>query len=86
MGKIVLVMELNKYVIRNEIFICGKYDYSKSQPYSALVEVMNMFCDTLALEDEYTIGKYRALIKDAVEEEGKLRTNIIKNLKDIIGE
>ena len=86
MGKTALVFELNKPVMQSGMLIYGKFDYSNSEPYSALIEAVKMFCDLLALEDKTTIAKYRSVIKDAVGEEGQLLTNVIDNLKLIIGE
>ena len=85
MGKSALVMELNKHV-RRKMFICGKYDSSKYQPYSGLIESISMFCDLLALEDACIIDKYRLAIQGAVQEEGRLLTNVMDKLKNVIGE
>ena len=70
----------------NDIFICGKYDFSRSIAYSAIIEALQIFCDNLLLKDELEIKKYRSLILNAVGEEGRLLTNIIVNLLLIIGE
>jgi len=86
MGKSCLVLELMKPVLQKGTFTFGKFDSSNSEPYSTLIEAVNMFCDNITLEDEITIEKYRSLIQDAVGEEGQLLTNIVGNLKRIIGQ
>ena len=85
-GKTALALELSMDVIKKGNLICGKYDCSKSEPYSALIEAVKMFCNTILLEDKCTIEKYRSMMQDAVGEEGKLLTNVIDNLHYIIGE
>ena len=85
-GKTTLVLELNKLVTQHGVFIYGKYDCSKSEPYSALIEAVEMLCNIILLQDKSTIEKYRTLIQNAVGEDGKLLTKVIDNLKNIVGE
>merc|ERR1719445_2417340 len=55
-GKSALVMELYKPIIeRNGFLSFGKFDCSKSYPYSAISEAMRMLCDMILLEDAVTI-------------------------------
>ena len=85
-GKTSLVSEINKDVIQDGIFVSGKYNDIKSEPYSAIIDAVNMFCDTIRLENKFVIEKYCALIQMAVGEEGIIIENVIKSLKYIIGE
>jgi len=86
-GKSALVHELYQPVIQNGgIYICGKYDFSSAEPYSALLEAFNNFCDDLLLKDEPTKANFKNQILKAVGDNGKILTNFITNLHSIIGE
>jgi len=86
-GKSALVYELYKPVTQNNgVLICGKYDFSNSETYSALLQAMNSFCDDLLLKDESTKKRIKSKILDAVGDEGKLLTDVIPNLHHIIGD
>ena len=62
MEKSALIFELNKYVIKCGNFIFGKYNCSAFKPYSAMIDAVNMLCNTILLEDERSILKYCSLI------------------------
>ena len=86
-GKSALVYELYKPVIQNDgMFICGKYDISSAEPYSALLEAFSNFCDDLLLRDEPTITKFTHKILESIGDEGKLLTDVISNLHLLIGD
>jgi len=86
-GKSVFVMELYKPLAQRRGFlIVGKFDFSKSSPYSALLEAMKDLCNSILLEDRVTVANYRSKIQNAVGEEGKVLTDLISNLHLIIGE
>ena len=85
MGKSALMSELNQHVVKNASCVYGKFDSSKSKPYSATINAASIFYDTLVLEDECIVAKHCSKTKDVVGEEGKLLTNIINNLCFIIG-
>ena len=55
MGKTTLALELNKSVMQNGIFIYGECNVLQSEPYSAIIEAVEMFCEIIALEDSSTI-------------------------------
>ena len=85
-GKSALVSELYRPVTKKGgIIISGKYDFSKAEPYSALLEAVNNFCDDLLLRDEYTINRFKSQIRNAIGDEGKILTDVIINLHLLIG-
>jgi len=85
-GKTSIAMELYESMAQDKgFFLYGKYDFSISKPYSALIEAMRNFCEMIILQDEETFSTYKSKIKLAVGEEGKLLTDIISNLHLIIG-
>jgi len=86
-GKSSLVLELYKTVIEvNGNFIIGKFDQSHSSvPYSAMKQACENLCDLLLKENEETLSRNRRMIQEAVGDEGKLLTDVIKNLHLIIG-
>ena len=86
-GKSALVYELYKPVTqKNGILICGKYDFYNSHPYSALIEAVNNFCDDLLLRNESTKIRFKDNILEAVGDEGKLLTDVITKLHQVIGD
>ena len=85
-SKSAFIFELNKYIIKSDIFVHRKYDYCISKPYSAFKHATNIFYDTVSFEDENIVVKYCSLTQDTVREDGKLLANIIVNLRSIIRE
>ena len=71
-------MEFHKRVVRKGRFVYGKCDYYTSKPHSALIEAVNMFFDTILLEDKSLIAKCRSMTRDAVGEESKLLARVIE--------
>lgn len=84
-GKSALLFELNKSFVQNGKFVFGKYDCSKDEPCLDLIEELKRLCADILLKDELIIAKCQYLIQDTAGEEGKLLTNVIDNLHDIIG-
>lgn len=87
-GKSHFVMELVE-----SVFSCGgflirrKYDKQQAvEPYSAILQVLKSLFAFILMEDSITIDRYRDLILTAIGEESKLLTDIILNLRLIIGE
>ena len=79
-------MDMYQSIAPGGVFIHGKYDFFRTKPYSGIIEAMEMFCVDLSLKNQFITRGYRSLILDAVGDEGKLLTNIIENLHDVIGE
>lgn len=80
------MLEFYKKHLQRGLFYFGKYDRSHSEPYSALMEALQYFCDDLLLRGEGTIANYKCRIKEAVGDEGILLTNAIHSLPLIIGQ
>ena len=85
-GKSELVLEFYKTNIHRGVFCFGKYDYSNSEPYSALMEAFQNFCSDLLMRDKAIIANYKYRIIEAVGDEGKLLLGAMNNLHMIIGE
>ena len=79
-------MELYNPIAKQQGFlIYDKYDFSKSEPYSALIGAMRSFCEMILLEDRQIFNTFKCKIQEAVGEEGGLLTDAITNLYEIIG-
>jgi len=87
-GKTSLVLEMQEHITQaNGFFISGKYDETrKDEPFSALLDAFNFFCRLIMMEDNETLSHYKKLIQEAVGNDGKVLTNLIKNLSLIIGD
>ena len=86
-GKSALVVELYGVVAkRSGYFICGKFDQYKRDPYAAIIQAIEHFCEDLLLKEVSAIETHKTNILSAVGEEGRVLTNFIKNLHLIIGE
>ena len=86
-GKSALVFDLYRAIASNNgVFMYGKVDCTKTEPYAALIEAIKCFCEDLFLNDKITIANYKARIIEAVGEEGKLLTCLMPNLESVIGE
>jgi histidine kinase len=68
-------------------FLSGKYDENISaDPFSAIVQAFSGFCQTLLDGDASELEKMRGIIQEAVGDEGKVVTDVVPNLLNIIGE
>jgi predicted ATPase len=68
-------------------FLSGKCDESISaDPFSAIVQAFSGFCQTLLDGDANELEKMRKVIQEAVGDEGKVVTDVVPNLLNIIGE
>ena len=87
-GKTFLIEKLSRPIAeQNGIFIQGKYNQSLiNEPFSALIQAIEQFCAIVLMADQDTNSFFQARIKSAVKDEGKLLTDVICNLKCIIGE
>jgi len=85
-GKSMLVMEIDKSLIeQNGFLVLGKFDCSKASPYSAILEAIRCLCDLILLEDSVVIANYRYKMQEAFGEEGRILTDAITNLDNIVG-
>ncbi len=87
-GKTSLVSELHKPITRDQgYFLSGKFDQlQRSVPYSALGLALGQFCDLLLSEPQDVLDQWKARILNAVNPLGKLLTDIVPNLVEIIGQ
>jgi predicted ATPase len=65
-------------------FLSGKYDET-ADPFSAIVQAFSGFCQTLLDGDASELEKMRVIIQEAVGDEGKVVTDVVPNLLNIIG-
>jgi len=88
LGKSSIACEMYKVLAKRDgIFIKGKFDLNKIEPFSAVLEALTNFCDDLSLQDQTTISKYRYQIQNTLDEEGiAVLSNVIDNLHFITGE
>ena len=88
-GKSALVYDLYKDIARRSgFFLCGKFDKRDvQQPYSALLEAVNNFCEDSLLRNSCVMQKHKCSIINAIGDDGvKVLTDIISNLHLIIGD
>jgi predicted ATPase len=68
-------------------FLSGKYEENISaDPFSAIVQAFSGFCQTLLDGEASEVEKMRQIIQEAVGDEGKVVTDVVPNLLNIIGE
>jgi PAS domain S-box-containing protein len=86
-GKTALVEELMRPIIEKKgIFIEGKFDqYSRDIPYAGLSQAFDEFISQVLAETKAVFDDWKETILLAVGEMGKLLTDLIPNLKLIIG-
>jgi len=86
-GKTVLVQELyGRIAEAGGYFIKGKFDQlQRNIPYFAWIQAFNGLVNSLLMENETQIAKWRELIMGAVGNAGQVLTDIIPNLEHIIG-
>ena len=87
-GKTALVHEVHRPITLSKGYYAEwKFDqFNKSTPYSALLKVLTTLVDLLLSEEENRLGKITHEIREAVGEEGKVLTDLLPNLKLLIGE
>ncbi|MCB9252826.1 MAG: AAA family ATPase [Flavobacteriales bacterium] len=87
-GKTALVNEVHKpLTARKAYFINGKYDqFQRSVPYYAILQAFNEFLQIILTENEEKLQRISELIQNAVKDEGKVLTNVLPDLKLLIGE
>ena len=87
-GKSSVVNELNKALVPlRGLFAAGKFDqYKRDIPYSTLVEAFQSLVRPLLSKSDAEFARWRAEIQEALGENGRLMTDLIPELKLIIGE
>jgi PAS domain S-box-containing protein len=87
-GKSALVKELHSQILGNcAYFGSGKFEqFQREKPYSALILALDHFINQLLLGSSDQLARWREKIVRAVENNGKVITEVIPSLKLIIGE
>ena len=86
-GKTVLIEELQRPVSeQNGCFIRGKYgQYLDTEPYAAIAQALGMFVSRIMAGPENSFRKCRERIQSAVGSLGKVLTDVIPSLEEVIG-
>ena len=86
-GKTVLIEELQSPVSeQNGYFIRGKYgQYLNTMPYAAIAQALGMFVSRILGEPEDSFRMWRERIQSAVGSLGKVLTDVIPTLEEVIG-
>ncbi|WCL50568.1 protein kinase domain-containing protein [Leptospira sp. GIMC2001] len=86
-GKSVLINEVNRMIASSQgYFSSGKYDlYKKSIPYRAITQGLKKLIRKILTENQDSIENWQNLIQAAVGENGKLITDLIPDLINLIG-
>ena len=87
-GKSSLIHEVHKPITKNRgSFIAGKFDqFQRDVPYSALLQAFQSLVSLLLTEEENVFAAWKKRILNAVGNLGKALTNVIPNLKLVLGD
>ena len=86
-GKTRLIQELQKPIIEHRgYFTSGKFDvYQKNIPYSSLIQAIRNLMRTLLTESDDRLGLWKRKIAEAVGAHGMVVTDVLPELKVLIG-
>ena len=86
-GKTSLIYEVYKPLTsKRGYFIKGKHQqFQKDRPYQAITEALTNFVSLMLSENEQKLAHWKAIIQNALGEQGKLLTDLIPNLELVIG-
>ncbi|BBM85845.1 hybrid sensor histidine kinase/response regulator [Candidatus Uabimicrobium amorphum] len=87
-GKTALVHEIHKPITENRgFFISGKFDqFQRNVPCYAIIQAFQRYVELLLTENEESLVVWKKKIQGALGNEGKVLTDVIPNLKLIVGE
>ncbi|MGY2257926.1 trifunctional serine/threonine-protein kinase/ATP-binding protein/sensor histidine kinase [Pseudomonas sp. SDO55104_S430] len=87
-GKSSVVNELNRVAVQPQgLFASGKFDqYSRDIPYSTLVQAFRSLVRNLLGKNERELAGWRSALQHALQPDARLMTDLIPELKLIIGE
>lgn len=87
-GKSLLVSELQKAVVQGRgHFIAGKYErHKRGTPYSALLEAFRDLVRSVLTEPDENIAALRARLKEKLGFNGRLISDVVPEVKYLIGE
>ncbi|MDD1743599.1 MAG: AAA family ATPase, partial [Methanomassiliicoccales archaeon] len=86
-GKTRLIQELQKPIVRHRgYFASGKFDvYQRNIPYSSLIQALSNLMRTFLTESDERASMWKDRILDAVEQNGRVLTDVIPELEILIG-
>ncbi|MDY6970289.1 MAG: AAA family ATPase, partial [Spirochaetota bacterium] len=87
-GKTALINEIHKPIVQQKgYFISGKFDRLQlNMPYSAIIQAFKDLIRQILTEDQHRIKKWRAQFNEGLGNNGRIITDVIPELKLIIGE
>lgn len=87
-GKSHLIHEIYPDIAqRNGFFIAGKYDqFQQQKPYSAITQAFNSLFQDLITLPKAALNHWKNIMQEAVGDNGRLLTDVMPDLKLIIGE
>src|ERR671932_253001 len=87
-GKTSVVNEVHKPIVaKRGYFITGKFDqFKRDIPYAALIQAFQELIQQLLTESSEKIVDWRAKLKEAIGSSGRVITDVIPEVKLIIGE
>uniref|UniRef100_A0ACD5GSE6 ATP-binding protein n=1 Tax=Desertifilum tharense IPPAS B-1220 TaxID=1781255 RepID=A0ACD5GSE6_9CYAN len=86
-GKTAVVNEVHKPIVRHRgYFIKGKYDqFGRNTPFSAFVQAFRDLMEQLLSESDTQLQTWKALILEALGQNGQIMIEVIPELERIIG-
>jgi len=86
-GKTCLINEIHKPIVRQRgYFIAGKFDqFKRNIPYAALIQAFSELMRQLLTEDSEKIEFWKQEIETALEQNGKVITDVISEVELIVG-
>jgi predicted ATPase len=87
-GKSAVVNELHKALVAQRgLFASGKFDqYKRDIPYATLAQAFQSLVRPLLGQSEAALGRWRAVLQEALGPNGQLITNLVPELAFVIGE
>ncbi len=87
-GKTAVVNELHKALVPlRGLFASGKFDqYKRDIPYATLAQAFQSLVRPLLGQSETALGRWRAVLQEALGPNGQLITNLVPELALVIGE
>src|SRR6266852_5442647 len=87
-GKSSVVNELHKSLVAPRgLFASGKFDqYKRDIPYATLVQAFQSLVRPLLTKSEAELGKWRDVLRQALDPNGQLIVDLVPELKLIVGE
>ena len=87
-GKSSVVNELHKALVPPRgLFASGKFDqYKRDIPYATLAQAFQSLVRPLLGQSEVALGRWRAVLQEALGPNGQLITNLVPELAFVIGE